>query len=143
MNEINFKLDTHIGQTVYDIEINVRADSDIRNSTSYHKHGIWIKELKIVYQTDYKIALSNEFISLLDRQKENERKESYKHFLEEITVSILTKERCFPNGVFCHIYSLKDPKKSLSKMKKEMIAKIQSDYGFLGSVISQIENFTL
>ena len=141
MEQMKFKVDTFIGQTVYDIEINVRADSDIGSSTSYHKHGIQIKELRIVHQTDYKIALSNDYITILDRQKENERRESYKHFLEEITVSIVTKETYFPNGVFCHVYSLKDPKKSLGKMKKDMISKIQSDYGFLYGAIQQIEQF--
>jgi len=126
-----FKLNTKIGQIIYDIEVNVRADDSKHLSTSSRKDGIQVEVLKIVFQTPYKIALSNDWITLLDRQKEGSRKDSYYHYLDEINVSLVTKETYFPNGIFGQCYSTLPPEKVIDKIKKEMIKKINSDYGFL------------
>lgn len=123
-----FKLQTKVGQTVYRIEVNMRAGYS--SSTSY-KDGIWVETFKIGYQTNRKIALNNEYMMVLDRQHLDERKESYKNFLEDISVSVKTKETFWPNGVFCLCYTLENPEKTLAKMKRKMIEKINNEYGFL------------
>ncbi len=136
--EEKFKLNTFIGQKVYHIEINIRDDKSKRNSTSLDKEGIFIKEFTIVHQTRRKTAISNEWISTFDRQKIGEKKESYNSYLNDPTVRIKTKETYFANGIFSTMYSLEDPKKAIKKIKKAIIEKINSEYGFLR--FADIEN---
>jgi len=131
MKKEKFKLATKKGQIVYKIDINIRDENSSSCMTSCYPHGIIIKELKIVHQTQYKIALSDEWITLLDRQKEAQKKESYNHYLEEITVSVKTKETFWPNGIFAYCYTLDNPEKCLSKIKRKMIDQVNKDYGFL------------
>lgn len=130
MKKESFKLNTKIGQPVYYVEINV-PDPNYTGSSSSYKEGIFIKKLKIVYQTKYKIALSNEFITTLDRQKEGQKKESYYNFLEDMSVTVKTKETYWPNGIFAHCYTIEDPEKSINKLKRKMIDQVNKDYGFL------------
>jgi len=131
MKKETFKLKTHIGQTVYEISIGVRSANSMRLSTKIDGHGIFVKKLEIVYQTPYKIALSGDWIPVIDRQKEGQRKESYKTFLDDVSVRIVTKETYFANGVFGHCYTLNDPQKVIKSIKQKMIDRINSDYGFL------------
>ena len=135
---MEFTLDTKIGQRVYEINLNVRSPESKYNSTSYHSDGCHIKELEIVYQTKYKIALSDDFITLLSREKKGEKKDKYYNYINDINVSIITKENYFPNGIFCKCYSLKNNKSVVNKMKKAMLDKIEKEYGFLFS--SEIKN---
>ena len=126
-----FKLETRNGQTVYHVQVNMRDDLSMNNRTSYNKHGIFVTELKIVHQTKYKIALSDDFISLFYRQKQDQKQELYNSYLEQVNVSIVTKESFFPNGIFSCCYTLEYPKKCISKIKRKVIEKINKEYGFL------------
>jgi len=126
-----FKLQTKIGQPVYEVEINIRSEDSMDRNTVSYKHGIFINKLKIVHQTEYKIVLSNPFVTLLDRQKTDKKKENYQHFLEDISVSVKTKDDFWPNGIFGHCYTLEDPNKQISKIKRKMIDQVAKDYGFL------------
>jgi hypothetical protein len=139
---MEYTLDTKIGQKVYEINLNVRSPESKHNSTSYHSDGCHIEELEIVYQSKYKIALSDDFITLLDRQRKDKRKDSFYSYLDNIKVSIITKETYFPNGIFCRCYSLKNNKSVINKMKKAMLEKIEKEYGFLFSseIKHQIKN---
>lgn len=140
-----FKLNTKKGQIVYKIDVNIRSSESINCSSSMNKHGIFIDELKIIHQTPHKIVLSDPFVTLLHRQKEDQRKESYYHFLEEIYVSIKTKETYWPNGIFSTMYSLENPDKCIVKMKRKIINQINKDYGFLRfvDIESTIENMEI
>jgi len=142
---MEFSLNTKVGQKIYEINLNVRSPESKHNSTSYHSDGCHIKELEIVYQTKYKIALSDEFITLLSRQKKGDKKDKYYHYIDDIGVSIVTKENYFPNGIFCKCYSLKNNKSVINKMKKAMLNKIEKEYGFLFSseIKNEINNLTL
>lgn len=145
MKKQQFKQETKKGQIVYEIEVNIRSTESMDNRTSSNKHGIFVKELKIVHQTNYKIALSGDFIPLLDRKREECRKDGYHHYFEDIKVSIRTKDTFWPNGIFTHLYSLENPQKGIGKMKKEIIKKINSDYGFLrfANIEEIIEGFEI
>lgn len=115
---------------VYYIEINIRSKGTTYTG-SYHKEGIHINEYKIVYQTDYKIALNNDWITVLDRAESGERKSSYKHFLEDLDVSIITKEDYFPNGIFASTFTIGDVNSAIKRLTKAMKAKVNSEYGFM------------
>jgi len=140
-----FKLRTIKGQTVYKIQVNIRTKETMNNSSSINKHGIFVEQLKIVHQTNHKIVLSDPFVTLLDRQKEDQKKESYYHFIDDISVCIKTKETYWANGIFSTMYSLDDPKKCITKMKRKIVNQINKDYGFLRfiDVESAIEKLTI
>ena len=130
-----FSLDTKIGQTVYDIKINIVPNA--RRSvikSAFDSEGIFIEKLKIVYQTKSKIALSGNYIPVLDRRKLGEKSEFYKYFLEDISVSIKTKEDYFNNGIFAHCYTLQEPDKIIKKMTAKISEKVKSEYGFLANI---------
>ena len=131
MKKIEYQVDTKKGQTVYDIQINVRETGDAKTMSSMYPNGIHVKVLKIVHQTPYKIALSDDFITLLDRIKKGSKKESYQHCLDEIRVTIRAKDTFWPNGVFGHVYTTKDPEKEIKLIKHKMINQVNKDYGFL------------
>ena len=145
MKKEKFALQTKIGQTVYHIGINLRSESSKNNSCSLYKDGIHIEALKIVYQTTHKIALSDKFISLLDRQHEGQKKESYLRFFNEISVSVKTRETYWPNGIFATCITTEDPEKCIKKMKRKIIETVSGEYGFLmsGNWIEQIEDMQI
>ncbi len=126
-----YKLNTKIGQCITHIEVNIRSDVDKHRYTVYHKNGIHIKYHKIAYQTDRKIALNNDWITVLDRQKINTKKDSYHHYLEDCNVSIKTKETHFPNGIFGSIYTAGNTKMALKKIGAAMEKDVNSEFGFL------------
>jgi len=128
--KIKFALETKKGQIVYKINLNIHSGVSPKY-TSFDKEGLFVKYLKIVHQTNYKIVLSDDFVTVLDRKKEEQRKDSYHHFLEDIIVNIRTKESYFPNGIFCTCYTLSDPEKTIKLIKRKMLDKINSEYGFL------------
>lgn len=129
---IKYKLDTKKGQTVYHVEVNMRDDLSLTLSTSLNPHGIFVTELKIIHQTARKIALSDEWINLFDRQKEDQKKESYCRYLGDVYISIKTKETSyFPNGIFASCYTLDNPEKCIAKIKRKVVDQINKEYGFL------------
>jgi len=140
-----FKQQTKIGQSVYKVELNIRDESSINNSSSFNQHGLFFEKLKIVYQTEHKIALNDRWITLFDRLKSDRKKESYCHYLEDINVRIVTKETYFPNGIFATMYTLEDPEKQVNKIKKAIQTKINKEYGFLRfcNIEQVIESFNL
>ncbi|MCE5332900.1 MAG: hypothetical protein LLF95_12270 [Bacteroidales bacterium] len=143
-----FKLQTKKGQIVYKIEVNIRTEETMKNNSGMNKHGIFVEELKIVHQTKYKTVLSDPWVSMFDRQLEDQRKDSYNRYIEDIFVSIKTKETYWANGIFATMYSLEDPQKCISKIKKKITDQINKDYGFLRfvdieSVIESMQISTL
>lgn len=145
MEKKKFKLKTKVGQVVYSIQVNIRSNADKFNQSCSNKEGIHVEKLRIVYQTKYKIALSNDWITVLSRQTADARKESYNSYLDSINVCIKTQETYFPNGIFASCYSLENPEKCISKIKKEIIKKIENDYGFLRdmNIEKTINDFTI
>ena len=129
-----FKLQTKIGQKVHIIEIGIRADCDKHHSTNLYPDGVSINESKIVYQTFYKIALNTKWITLLERQKVDSKKESYNTYLEDSIVSIKTKESYFPNGIFGTIYTIGDTDKAIKKLTSDMQKKVNKEYGFMFNI---------
>ena len=123
-----YKLKTKKNQTVYFIELNIING---KNTSNLYKEGLFVKEYKIVHQSKYKIALSDDWITILDRQQLGQRKESYNRFLNDINVRIKTNETYFPNGVFCTCYTIDNPEKVIMKLKHQMIIEIEKKYGFL------------
>jgi len=130
--EKEFELQTEVGQTVCEIRINMPTREPRFSS---EKEGIFIKELEIVYQTERKIALSDEWITCLDRQEKDKKQESYNLYLENIAVSIKTKETAiFTNGIFAHCYTLEDPHRLIDKIQKTIIKTVEKEYGFLSNI---------
>lgn len=138
MKKPKFKIETNKNQKVFLIELNVHSSKSNYNSYSLYKEGLFVKELKIVHQTNHKIVLSDEFVTVLDRELEGQKKESYKHCLDDISISIKTKETYFPNGIFCSVHTTGDVEKTILKIKQKIIRKINSEYGFLRNM--EIEN---
>lgn len=132
--KIEFDQPTKIGQKIYYVQVNIRSAESMHNSTSMHQNGIFITEKKIAYQTIRKIALNDEWITILDRKRKGQRKESYYRFLEEVCISIKTKETYWPNGIFASVHTTKDPEKMIGKIKKMIIKKIEDEYGFLRNI---------
>jgi len=127
------KNETKIGQSVWLVRINIHSSSG-QSISEWRKEGIIIKQLNIVHQTDYKIALNDEFITLLDRLEDGKRKSSYQTVFEDVAISFVSKETYFPNGIFAHAYTLEKPEKFLPKMKKQMLSHIEKEYGFLSKI---------
>ncbi len=134
MKKVQFKLDTKKGQIVYFIELNIHSGENRHDSGFLYKEGLFVTEKKISLQTKYKIALNDEWITLLDRLKETDKKESYKHCLEDINIVIKTKETYWPNGIFASCYTLENPEKCIKTIKHKIINKIEKEYGFLYNV---------
>jgi hypothetical protein len=128
---VKFKLETKKGQAVYHVEVNMRDSASMLNRSSSNKQGIFITELKIIHQTPRKIALSDDYITLFDRQRADQKQDSYYRYLESVNVSIITKETYFPNGIFSSCYTLNDPNKCIAKIKQKICDKINKEYGFL------------
>lgn len=126
-----FKLQTKKGQTVYYIKVNIRSEESLGRPSLSDEHGIFVKELKIVHQTNHKVVLSDEFVTVLDRMKKDQKKESYHNNLEDPKVYVKSKETYWANGIFSYMYSLEDPQKCISKMKRKIKDQINKDYGFL------------
>jgi len=126
-----FELDTFIGQKVYEINIGIRADGSKCQCTSYHRDGIFIEEHQIVFQSPYKIALNDDYITILDRQELGKKGESYNYFLEKCSVSIITKENYFPNGIFGKLLTIGNVEKGIAKLKRKIISETNAQYGFL------------
>lgn len=141
-----FVLKTKIGQIVNHIEINILAKGS--HETSLYKNGVHINPYKIVFQTNYKIALSNEWITILDRQHKGSRKDSFYHYLNEVDVYVRTKETYWPNGIFASCYTIEPIDKCIKSMVKAIKLKI-SEYSFLfdmnvdeviDSYLNQVQN---
>ena len=67
-----FAIKTEIGQKIWEIRINLPFNGV---GDSLYKHGIFVDELSIVYQTGYKLALSDEWITTLYRKEKGKKKE--------------------------------------------------------------------
>lgn len=133
-----YSINTEVGQKIWCVKINLPFDG---KGDSLYKHGIFAEELSIVYQTDYKIALSNDWITCLDRKEKGKKKESYQDYLDNLNISVKTRETYFPNGIFAKIYSTKEPTEELLKsLKKELKRKIKFEYSFLHNVDELINN---
>lgn len=133
-----FAIKTEIGQKVWKIVINLPFDGV---GDSLYKHGIFIDESSIVYQTEYKLALSNDFITVLDRLEKGKKKESYCSYLDSLNVSVKTKETYFSNGIFAKIYSTKEPTEALiSDLKRELKQNVEKEYSFLYNIDNLLES---
>jgi len=131
MKKIKYKLETKKGQTVYYVELNIHSGEATRFNTGLYSEGLFVKEKKIAFQSKYKIALNDDFITILDRQFDDRKKESYQTYLEDINVCIKTKETYWPNGIFAHCYTIENPEKCIKNIKHRIISKIEKEYGFL------------
>jgi len=130
--EKEFKHETKIGQKVFLISIGLYSDGNQKACTIY-KEGVHIEELKIVFQTEYKIALNDKWITCLDRQEKDKRKDSIYSFIGYSSIFIKTKETYAPNGIFARIYVLGGVDKEIKKLKAEMVALVEKEYGFLAN----------
>lgn len=125
-----FKLKTKVGQCVKKIRINIPSEGRQGSGTLY-KEGVFIDDLKIVHQTENKIALSDNWITTIDRQMDEERKSEHRNYFEDISVCIKTRETYFPNGVFATIYTLGNSGEAIEKLTAAMQRKVNKDYGFM------------
>lgn len=133
-----YSIETEIGQKVWQIRINLPFDG---KGDFLYKHGIFIEELSIIYQTNYKIALSNDWITCLDRKEKGKKKESYQTYLDDLKISVKTKETYFPNGIFAIIYSTKEPTEALlNSFKKEIKQQVEKEYSFLYNIDELLNN---
>ena len=133
--DLEFKIETDIGQTVYEIRINMPTT---QSDNSFDKEGIFIIEHKISFQTIRKIALNDNWITTFDRLQKGKRKESYNNAIGYSIISVKTHETYFANGVFGRLFTIDDPKKEIKRLKNEMAKEIQSKYGFLNGIVDKI-----
>ena len=124
---------THIGQSVYRIEVNILEDL---TKPSIYKEGIIIEPLKIVHQTSKKIALSDDYITTLDIP-ENGKKEPCSMYLNEIYIRIESDEAYWSNGLFCKVYSLDNSGATIDKILLDIAKKVKAKYGFLYNGIGE------
>lgn len=128
------------GDTVYFISINMPNKI---SAYDFEKEGIFIEMLNVVYITNRKIALSDDSITLLDLPI-NGKKESYNHYLDDISVYVKTNETFFANGIFARCYTTEKVDKSINKIKKEIIKNINLKYGFLfNGIESKLDNLKI
>ena len=133
-----FAIKTEIGQKIWEIRINLPFNGV---GDSLYKHGIFVDELSIVYQTGYKLALSDEWITTLYRKEKGKKKESYCTYLDDLSVSVKTKETYFSNGIFAKIYSTKEPTEALiSALKRELKQNVKKEYSFLYNIDNLLES---
>tara|TARA_R110000851_G_scaffold279073_1_gene432284 strand:- start:213 stop:632 length:420 start_codon:yes stop_codon:yes gene_type:complete len=118
-----------LGEKVWKITINkvVNAKSDL------YKNGVGIYEYEIIGVSKHKICINDDFFTTFDyTEKKGQRKDSWRRYLNEISVKVKTKEDYFGSGIFTEIYSTKKPSKLiLNKMVKQACSKIDKEYGFL------------
>lgn len=127
-----FTIKTEIGQKVWRIKINLPFDGI---GDSLYKQGIFTEELSIVYQTDRRIALSDYYITCLDRREKGTKKEDYYTYLNDLKIRVVTKETYFANGIFASMYSTKEPTEALLEaLKRELKEKVQKEYSFLYNI---------
>lgn len=133
-----FSINTEIGQKIWEIKINLPFDGV---GDSLYQQGVFMEELEIVYQTDYKVALSNDWITCLDRKEKDKKKESYCSYLDNLSISVKTKETYFSNGIFAKIYSTKEPTEALiSYLKRELKQSVEKEYSFLYNIDNLLES---
>jgi len=125
-----------IGDLVYCIRINMPNGTPFLDC---EKEGIFIEKLKVVYKTDKKIALSDEWITKLDLYN-GSIKRPYDSYLEDVMVRIKSGEEILSNGIFATCYTTNEPTFVISKMKRKIIKEIEEKYGFLFDVKEKINN---
>jgi len=126
------KQETYTGQTVYKIEVNVLED---KTKPTIYKEGIIIEPLKIVYQTGKKIAISDKYITTLDIP-ENDKKEPFYTYLNEIYVRVESDNAYWSNGMFCKVYALDNSGVTIDRILLDIAKKVKDKYGFLYDGIS-------
>jgi len=130
------KEEVKIGDLVYCIRINMPNGTPFLDC---EKEGIFIEKLKVVYKTDKKIALSDEWITKLDLLNGSIRRPYY-DYLEDVIVNIKSGEEIFSNGIFAKCYTTNEPDFVISKMKRKIIKEIEERYGFVFDVKEKINN---
>lgn len=118
-----------INQKIWEIEIrNPVTESCTR------KNGIAINECKIIGISVYKICINTDWFHTFYILNKGERRDSYKNYIDDISVSIRTDDHLLGNGVFITLYSSKKPtKRTLNKMVAKAAVEIDNKYGFLYS----------
>ena len=118
-----------VSQKVWKIQINkvINAKSDL------YKNGVTIEEYEIIGVSEYKICINSPHFQTFSYLKSSgQRKDIWGDYLNEVNVSVKTKEDYFGNGIFSTMYSSKKPSKAvLNKIVKEINKKIDKEYGFL------------
>ena len=128
-----YALKTKIGQKITLIEINIRSENSKNNTSSFNKDGIFVKKYKIVYQNRYKIAINDDWITTLNREKIGDKKDGY-NYLNECHVKIKTQQTYWPNGIFGEVYTLGEIDEAIQKLTQAMQDKIDEQYGFLQNI---------
>lgn len=129
-----------VGQKVWKIQINkvINAKSDL------YKNGITIENYEIIGISKHKICINtNYFDTFYYLSEKGEKKCTYGRYLNEIEITIKTKEDYFGNGIFSNLYSTKKPSKAiLNKIVREISLKIDKEYGFLfGEIKNELNGF--
>ena len=131
--------DIKIGDVVYSIMINMPNGIPLLDC---EKEGVFIEKLNVVYKTDMKIALSDEWITKLDAYNGRTRY-SHNTYLEDIIVNIKSGEEFYSNGIFAKCYTTNEPTFIISKMKRKIIEEVNEKYGFLFDVKEKINNLKI
>ena len=133
------KEEVKIGDLVYCIRINMPNGTPFLDC---EKEGIFIDRLNVVYKTDKKIALSDEWITRLDLYNGVIRR-PYEDYLEDIVVRIKSGEEILSNGIFATCYTINEPTFVISKIKRKIIKEVEEKYGFLFDVKEKINNLKI
>ena len=128
-NRTEYTQETSVGQLVTKINLNILLGKSSKTTTT--KEGLFIEKMKIVCQTPIKLALSNDWISVFDRQKKGEKKESYNHYLEDIIIEVRLKDDLFTTGIFAICHTAGDVGNKIKLIKGKIIEKINEEYSFL------------
>lgn len=134
MSKSKFALFTKKGQVVHLIRINICTGSQPSYVLKSEKDGLSIMDMKIIHQTRIKIALNDDWITILDRLLCEGKKNDYSHYLGDISISIKVNDSLFANGIFSTCYTIENPEKIIKKMKRKIMLKIDKEYGFLRDI---------
>ena len=129
-----------VGQKVWEIKINKSRNTP--STWSARQDGVYIKEMSILGISPYKIVLDNDYFTTLEVDREGRKRDlKYYTYLNQETISIITNNTMFDEGIFCTMYSTKKPdKKLLNKLVNNIGKKVYKDYGFLfGGAIEEIK----
>ena len=135
-----------VGQKVWKIEINNPAPA---NHSTIRKKGIKIVNFLILGISRYKIVINDDWFSTFYTKEKGERKESYKNYLDDISVKTRIGDCLLGDGVFISLYGTKKPTKAiLNKMASKASVEIDSKFGFLFSgakdaIYDLVDNYKL
>jgi len=119
-----------VGQKIWEVKLQLT-----NKESSYSPNGLFIKELKVIGVSKYKVCLNDDWFTTLDNDdRENykkERNDCYR-YANDIRVDIRTCNHILGDGVYANMFSTTKPNDAtLKKIYGKISNQIDKQYGFL------------